>query len=126
MKAVARCALRANAVSVQSPLDSRMKPDRDRDITEVLFHLTCKQGARSLTMKIAASEESPIVDPAFVVNNWGYGSADLQVNGRAINHGKDFCVGHRERLDGTDLIIWFRCEADEPGTVRFIPGLGSK
>jgi len=91
------------------------------DPTDLAFHLTCKNGAKPLTMKIAASQESPIVDPAFVVNNWGYDSADLQVNGRTIEQGKDFRVGHRERLDGTDLIVWFRFEATEPVTIRLIP-----
>jgi hypothetical protein len=91
------------------------------DATDLAFHLTCKNGAKPLTMKIAAGKESPVVDPAFVVNNWGYGGADLQVNGKAIGHGKDFRVGHRERLDGTDLIVWFRFETTEPVTIKLTP-----
>ncbi|UCF14296.1 MAG: hypothetical protein JSW59_12850, partial [Phycisphaerales bacterium] len=60
------------------------------DPTDLAFHLISKSGAKPLTMKIAASKESPVVDPAFVVNNWGYDGADLQVNGNTIEHGKDF------------------------------------
>jgi len=91
------------------------------DPTDLAFHLTCEIGAKPLTMKLAASQESPVVDPAFVVNNWGYGDADLQVNGKTIEQGKDFRVGHRERLDGTDLIVWFRFETTEPATIKLTP-----
>ena len=72
-------------------------------------------------MKIAASDESPIIDPAFVVKDWGYGDVSLKVNGSAIERSKDFRVGHRERLEGTDLIVWFRYESTEPMTVEFTP-----
>ncbi|MHC4355511.1 MAG: hypothetical protein ACYS0H_22655, partial [Planctomycetota bacterium] len=91
------------------------------DPTELAFHLTCENGARPLTMKIAASDQSPVVDPAFVVKNWGYGDAALQVNGRTIEQSRDFRVGHRERLDGTDLIVWFRFETTEPATIMIMP-----
>jgi hypothetical protein len=91
------------------------------DPTDLAFHLTSKQGAQALTMKIAASPESPIVDPAFVIDDWGYAGADLKVNGKTIAHGDNFRVGHRERLDGTDLIVWFRFETTEPVTVKLTP-----
>jgi len=95
--------------------------NEDYDPTDLAFHLTSKQGAQILTMKIAASLESPIVDPAFVVNDWGYAGAALEVNGKTIAHGNSLRVGHRERLDGTDLIVWFRFEATAPITVKLTP-----
>ena len=91
------------------------------DAAELAFHLTSEDGAEPLTMEIEASEESPVIDPAFVVNNWGYSEADLEVNGRRVERGKDFRVGHRERLEGTDLIVWFRLETTEPVTVSLTP-----
>jgi hypothetical protein len=91
------------------------------DPTDLAFHLTARQGAQTLTMKIAASLESPIVDPAFVINDWGYAGADLKVNGKTIAHGNSLRMGHRERLDGTDLIVWFRFETTEPVTVKLTP-----
>lgn len=91
------------------------------DATDLAFHLTCKNGAKPLTMKIASGKELPVVDPAFVVNNWGYAGADLQVNGKTIELDKDFRVGHRERLDGTDLVVWFRFETTEPVTIKLTP-----
>jgi hypothetical protein len=83
------------------------------DQADMAFHLTSKDGAKALTMKLAATEDSPVVDPAFVVNNWGYDGAALMINGKSVEQGKDFRVGHRERLDGTDLIVWFRLETTE-------------
>ena len=83
--------------------------NKGHDSTDLAFHPTCKRSVK-MTTKIGASEEWPIAEPAFVVNNRAHGSADLQVNGRVINHGKDSRVGHRERRGGTDLIIWFRAK----------------
>ena len=91
------------------------------DPTDLAFHLTSRQGAQTLTMKIAASQEFPIVDPAFVINDWGYAGADLQVNGKTIAQGNNVRMGHRERLDGTDLIVWLRFETTEPVTVKLAP-----
>jgi len=91
------------------------------DPTDLAFHLTCENGARPLTVKIAASQESPVIDPAFVVKNWGYRDAAIQVNGESIKRGKNCRVGHRERLEGTDLIVWMRFESTGPVRIAISP-----
>jgi len=91
------------------------------DPTEMAFHVTATDGAQPLKAKIAASEKSPVVDPAFVVNNWGYGGATLTIEGKTIEPSKDFHIGHRERLEGTDLIVWFRHEASKPTVIELTP-----
>ena len=91
------------------------------DATDLAFHLTSNKGAQALTMNVTATEDSPIVDPAFVISKWGHDSVTLEVNGKKIERGNDFRVGRQERLDGTDLIVWFRFETTEPATITLTP-----
>ena len=60
------------------------------------------------------SEEHPIVNPAFVIENWGKRGASLIIDGNAIKRGKDFKYGHRRTADGYDLIVWVRMETNVP------------
>jgi len=71
----------------------------------------------SLRFEIIASEDSPIVNPAFVIKNWGQGQAVLKINGKMIKQGKKLRMGHRHRLEGSDLIVWIETEATKPISV---------
>ena len=70
-----------------------------------------RQGKLELT--VAASEESPTVNPAFVIRNWGDSTAKLKWNGRAVPQ-SSFRTGSVHRLDGTDLVIWIQRDATSP------------
>jgi hypothetical protein len=85
------------------------------DPTDLAYHLTVKEPLESvkLVMKVRANEDSPLVNPAFVVDNWGDSSVELNVNGRTLKCGRDFRFGHRDRLEATDLIVWVRYESQE-------------
>ena len=93
------------------------------DPAELAYQFTCKDAnePEELEVKFAAKERSPLVDPAFVLNNWGYGDAELKINGKTIEKGKDCRMGYRERLEGTDLIVWVRYESDEATTITITP-----
>jgi hypothetical protein len=71
-------------------------------------------GAETLEFEIAVSEDSPVVNPAFVVKNWGRSDAKLKINGKRVNRSKVFRFGHNHRLDGSDLIVWVKAEAAKP------------
>jgi len=83
------------------------------DPTQRAYILTCKEPSKlcQIKLKLLASEESPIVNPAFILAGWGEASASLKINGKPISQGKDFRIGHRRRLQGTDLILWIEAEA---------------
>ena len=68
---------------------------------------------RRLLSQIQASAESPLLNPAIIVRNWGKQKAELSVNGRRIPDGKDFRQGIVSRPDGDDLIIWLRLESEK-------------
>jgi hypothetical protein len=66
-----------------------------------------------LELTVGASPESPIVNPAFVLQNWGDTTVRLRWNGRAVPQ-SSFRTGFVHRLDGTDLVIWIQREATSP------------
>ena len=54
-----------------------------------------------------------MVNPAFVIENWGNAELVLKMNGEKIERGPDFRYGLRESLDNRDLIVWLRLEAEK-------------
>lgn len=77
--------------------------------------------AATLEMNVAASEKSPIVNPAFVIKGWGDAGVALTLKGQPVSRGDDFRFGHRYTLEGADLIVWIKAEAMEPMRIAFKP-----
>jgi hypothetical protein len=77
----------------------------------------------ALELTLQASEESPVVNPAFVIKNWGEEDARLTINGKPIVRGKDFRLGHVERLEGIDLLVWLEKESTTPMKISIAPPL---
>jgi len=75
----------------------------------------------TLTFELNASESSPVVNPAFVVKNWGEDGVSLKINGAEIKRGKDFRFGHRHRLEGIDLVVWIKIESTKPVEIQLSP-----
>lgn len=76
-----------------------------------------------LDFTIEASEDSPLVNPAFVIGSWGEAIPVLSINGEKMDPGADFRYGIEHQLDGTDLIIWIRMESSRPVTVSVKPSV---
>jgi len=76
---------------------------------------------QNLEFEISASPESPVVNPAFVIRNWGDSDASLSIDGTEIQRGSDFRFGHHYGLEGTDLIVWIRKESNVPLKITLIP-----
>lgn len=80
-----------------------------------LLEASSSQGAR---LKIAASSESPIVNPMFLVNGWGADKPRLTIDGKEIPKSGDFRFGHYKTLvlqDGRKwenvLAVWAKINA---------------
>jgi len=78
------------------------------DPTQMAYVFQCTKPGAPLKLKLAASEANPVVNPAFVIKNWGDGDVELKINGRKAEKGKHFRYGTRHGLDSTDLIVWVR------------------
>jgi len=78
------------------------------DQSERAYLITCKNmnEPEPLHFQIAASEEHPMVNLAFVITGWGDAGAALTLNGEQMSRGKAFRYGHRSTPETKDLIVW--------------------
>ena len=59
-----------------------------------------------------ANPDSPVVNPAFIIKNWGDHEVLLKVNGKEIPQGKAFRIGHIRRINQYDLVVWLELESN--------------
>ncbi len=85
---------------------------------EKAYHIDMDSELISFTLN--ASEKSPIVNPAFVIKNWGDDEAEIKVNGEIRKESKDLRVGFKHTLESIDMIIWIRHDSDEDLTIDII------
>lgn len=74
-----------------------------------------------MRFELVASEEHPVINPAFVITGWGDADATLKIDDRAVNRGKEFRFGHRRSPDGKGLIVWIKMESSKPVEVSLFP-----
>ena len=77
--------------------------------------------AKVLNMKISGSSKSPVVNPVFVIENWGNHDLELLVDQVKQSTGKDFRYSIRKSLDRDDLIVWVKMETKSEVSLTFIP-----
>ena len=90
------------------------------DPAQLAFVIDLEKAAGNLNATIKGTSDSPIYNPAFVINGWG--AKDLkscEVNGKELKIGKDVKVGYRESLNSRDLIVWITMEANSDQTFSF-------
>ena len=88
---------------------------------ERAYVVNCEKTGSNFECKLEASEESPLVNPAFIIKGWGVENAVLQMNGEKIKRGKDFRFGHRHELQGSDLMVWIKTESTKPVRLSLLP-----
>lgn len=93
------------------------------DQTQRAWVLVCRKSSEPsrLRFELAAGKDSPVMNPAFVIKNWGPADAWLKVNGKKIPQGRDYRLGHRRTVTSSDLIVWFKAESTEPVNVVLSP-----
>jgi hypothetical protein len=86
------------------------------DIYQRAYVLHCinKGKPSKLEFTLAASDDSPVVNPAFVIKNWGDRTVQLKIDGKEIKKGKTLRIGYNHSMHGTDLIIWTEKESTKP------------
>jgi hypothetical protein len=78
----------------------------------------------SCTLEVEASEDSPLLNPAIIIKNWGNQLSTLSVDGQNIMQGEDFRQGIRKGPNGEDLIIWIRLDSQKPVNISLGRGGG--
>lgn len=101
-------------------LTSASYSSRGYDPTQGAFVFERKSDSASSTLQfvLRASSESPLMNPAFVVKNWGRSGVKLAIDGKAVPRGTRFRYGLVPRLEGTDLVAWVEMESDKPVKVE--------
>ena len=94
------------------------------DQTQRAFVIVRKNAATAprLHLSLQASSESPLVNPGFVIKNWGDAQPKLRLDGKLFARGPDFRYGFVPTLEGSDLIVWLRMESTKPISVDFAAG----
>jgi hypothetical protein len=93
------------------------------DATQRAYEVTrtTAESPKKLTLTFDASDASPIVDLAILIQNWGEGNVRLEIDGKLAPLGKDCRIGHVHRLNGTDLVIWIQRQSTQPLQVQVTP-----
>jgi hypothetical protein len=90
------------------------------DPAQLAFVITVDDAPKTLNVTIKGTGDSPVYNPAFVVNGWGNRDLkSLKVNGKELKLGKDVKVGYRESMESRDLIVWLKLEADTEQSFSF-------
>lgn len=97
--------------------------DGEYDATQRNYIVTRSEQHQTETLRftLKASPESPVVNPAFVVKNWGDQDVKVQVNGKDKPQGKTCRVGHVRRINQYDLVVWLELESDGTVEVSMVP-----
>jgi hypothetical protein len=68
-----------------------------------------KAGTDKLSFALNASEESPLVNPVFVIQNCGWENIEVKINGESISKGKELRIGKEYNTEGKPkIIVWLK------------------
>jgi hypothetical protein len=97
------------------------------DITQRCYVISgYKEGTKEkLSFALEASADSPIINPAFVVENWGYRNAEVMVNGNLVPRGKSFRYGHIRKVNRYDLVVWLQLDDVRDTEIAIQPAGGN-
>jgi hypothetical protein len=71
-----------------------------------------------LRLSFKATADSPLFNPALVVEGWGESVPALTVNGKHVAWGKDARYGLVGNLDHSTLVVWLRMEAEAETSIE--------
>ena len=78
--------------------------------------LIIRKGGVKFGFKISAIEESPLINPAFVIKNWGNGSTynlQLKIYDQINNDNIEYQKGIETNIDGSFmLVIWMNYSSE--------------
>ena len=104
-------------------LKSSMYRSEGYDPTQRAYVLACQNRDKpsKLEFTLAAGKASPVVNPAFVIKDWGTSGASLRVNGNLLARGRDLRFGHHRTVGSSNLIVWFKLESTVPLQISIVP-----
>lgn len=85
-----------------------------------VVHRASAAPARPLTLKIAASADSPLVNPAFVIENWS-APARIAVSSNGAKASVPTHIGYAHHLEGDCLIVFLELSSSEDTQIQIDP-----
>lgn len=85
-----------------------------------VIHGSNEMGSSKLDLSLQANAEKPVVNPAFVIENWA-GEVQVRLNGKPVKDKKEIRIGHTHNLNGDDLILWLQLQSNEPLHIELEP-----
>ena len=76
---------------------------------------------KPLTLSLAGSAGSPVLNPAIVVRGWGESVPQVSVNGKPVPRGNNCRLGINHELEGADLVLWLKHTATSPVAITLTP-----
>jgi hypothetical protein len=76
-----------------------------------------------LHIVLQASNDSPLFDPAIIVENWGDGAPQLRLDGKSVSWNQTYRYGKIETLQGTNLVVWVELQSNRPTTIDLVSSL---
>jgi hypothetical protein len=74
-----------------------------------------------IRLNFNADADSPLLNPAIVVENWGEATPLLAVDGKPVAWGSDARFGLVSTLDRSTLIVWIRLHAESETSIELSP-----
>jgi hypothetical protein len=92
------------------------------DRSERAWRFVHQNASAPVGFRLLASATSPVHNLALVIENWGDRGATVQIDGKSVPRGRALRLGHRHRVDRSDLVVWIEARAERPMRIRVSPG----
>lgn len=88
--------------------------DYDQSERAYMIEKTNQDDVTPFSFALEASVDSPLLNPAIIIKNWGSQAASLSINNQPVAQGDNFKQGIRKGTDGDDLILWIKMDSKTP------------
>jgi hypothetical protein len=88
------------------------------DPAQKAYVVQAEKAGTKLEFTFAANADSPVVNPAIVILGWGGREAQVTLQGKLVPEGADLRIGHRQTIDGEDLIVWLQSQGQTDLQIR--------
>lgn len=93
------------------------------DQTERTYVIQANNNGRPslLHLELNAGQETPLVNPALIIKQWGRTPAEVYINDKPVPTGQLCRIGHASTLEGVNLVIWLKLESTRPVQLSIKP-----
>jgi hypothetical protein len=92
------------------------------DPAQRAFVVQLKPGAKrsAVLLTLDASPQSPLVNPAFVIENWS-GGVKVRINGHPLKSPESVRVGSSQSIERDSLVLWMPLDSTQKTEIRLEP-----